>query len=60
VTRSTNVVVARSAAFVGAIRFNSFTKYSRFQLEGVQRQKGYFHDVFHDTRLFGRLASDPL
>jgi ribosomal-protein-alanine N-acetyltransferase len=31
-----------------------------FRLEGVQRQKGYFHDVFHDTRLFGRLAADPL
>lgn len=31
-----------------------------FQLEGVQRQRGCFNDAFHDWRLFGRLASDPL
>jgi RimJ/RimL family protein N-acetyltransferase len=31
-----------------------------FRLEGVQRQRGYFNDAFHDWRLFGRLASDPL
>lgn len=31
-----------------------------FRLEGVQRQKAWFHGAFHDWRLFGRLASDPL
>jgi ribosomal-protein-alanine N-acetyltransferase len=31
-----------------------------FRLEGVQRQRGRFNDAFHDWRLFGRLASDPL
>lgn len=31
-----------------------------FQLEGVQRQKAWFHDMLRDCRLFGRLAADPL
>jgi ribosomal-protein-alanine N-acetyltransferase len=31
-----------------------------FRLEGVQRQKGWFHNTRHDIRLFGRLATDPL
>ena len=31
-----------------------------FRLEGVQRQKAWFQDAFHDWRLFGRLAADPL
>ena len=31
-----------------------------FRLEGVQRQKAWFQNAFHDWRLFGRLAADPL
>lgn len=31
-----------------------------FRLEGVQRQKAFFHDELRDCRLFGRLAADPL
>lgn len=31
-----------------------------FRLEGVQRQKIFFHDELRDCRLFGRLAADPL
>ena len=31
-----------------------------FHLEGVQRQKAWFQNAFHDWRLFGRLAVDPL
>jgi ribosomal-protein-alanine N-acetyltransferase len=29
------------------------------RLEGVQRQKAFFHDELRDCRLFGRLAADP-
>jgi ribosomal-protein-alanine N-acetyltransferase len=31
-----------------------------FQFEGVFRQKGYFKGAFHDFRMFGRVASDPV
>jgi ribosomal-protein-alanine N-acetyltransferase len=30
-----------------------------FRFEGIQRQKGWFKDAFHDFRLFGRIAADP-
>jgi ribosomal-protein-alanine N-acetyltransferase len=31
-----------------------------FRFEGIQRQKGWFKETFHDFRLFGRVAADPL
>jgi [ribosomal protein S5]-alanine N-acetyltransferase len=31
-----------------------------FQFEGVQRQKAWFKDAFHDWRFFARIAADPL
>ncbi len=31
-----------------------------FRFEGIQRQKGWFKDTFHDFRLFGRIAADPM
>lgn len=31
-----------------------------FRLEGVQRQKAWFKDTFHDFRMFGRVAGDPM
>ena len=31
-----------------------------FRYEGTLRQKAHFKDEFHDFRMFGRVASDPL
>ena len=31
-----------------------------FRFEGIQRQKGWFEDVFHDFRFFARIAGDPV
>ena len=31
-----------------------------FRFEGLQRQKGWFKNAFHDFRIFGRVASDPI
>ena len=31
-----------------------------FRLDGVLRQKIWYRDVFHDMRLFSRIAGDPL
>jgi len=33
---------------------------SGFRLEGVQRQKAWFKGAYHDFRLFGRVAADPI
>jgi ribosomal-protein-alanine N-acetyltransferase len=61
---------AGSRAFVGAVReawtvpgnggSDRVLEKAGFRLEGVQRQRGRFNDAFHDWRLFGRLAPDPL
>jgi [ribosomal protein S5]-alanine N-acetyltransferase len=31
-----------------------------FRYEGTQRQKGWFKGSFHDFRIFGRVAQDPI
>jgi ribosomal-protein-alanine N-acetyltransferase len=31
-----------------------------FQYEGTLRQRGWFKGAFHDFRMFGRLAADPM
>jgi ribosomal-protein-alanine N-acetyltransferase len=31
-----------------------------FRFEGIFRQKGYFKGAFHDFRMFGRIADDPV
>jgi ribosomal-protein-alanine N-acetyltransferase len=31
-----------------------------FALEGTQRQRGFFKGAFHDFRIFGRVATDPI
>lgn len=33
---------------------------SGFQYEGMVRRKGWFKGAFHDLRIFGRLAEDPV
>jgi [ribosomal protein S5]-alanine N-acetyltransferase len=33
---------------------------SGFQYEGTARQKGWFKGAFHDLRIFGRVAADPM
>jgi ribosomal-protein-alanine N-acetyltransferase len=31
-----------------------------FRFEGIQRQKGWFRETFHDFRFFARIAGDPV
>jgi [ribosomal protein S5]-alanine N-acetyltransferase len=31
-----------------------------FRYEGTLRQRGWFKGAFHDFRMFGRVASDPV
>lgn len=31
-----------------------------FAFEGIQRQRGHFKGAFHDFRMFGRIAADPV